>query len=233
MPESATHYSSAVTAYPLLPQTPTQSFPVVFFLDHAIFQRGEGEIPRLTISLSPYITEYTRDTGEIAAEYFEITHPWIPVISKKRFYDHLLNPLSQLRADVILLIFSMKLIAWSPLEPAEQCKPKTQAYLAVKRALFEAEVAGIFTVQLLQASLLVAVYEFGHGIYPAAYMSVGACARYGLALGIDAQTLSKSSHSTFTLLEQEERRRVWWMCVILDRFGHLSCIFHCLPPSFI
>ena len=194
----------------------------MFFLDFAIFQRGEVGIPRLSTPLSPYITEYIGDCRLVASEYFEKNHAWMPVISKRRFYDHLLNPLLQPRADVVFLIFCMKLIAWSPLERSDESRPRTQAYLAAKHFLVEAEVAGMFTVQLLQAFLLVALYELGHGIYPAAYMSVGACARYGLALGIDRQTLSQSSNSTLTLLEQEERRRVWWTCLILDRFDYLS-----------
>lgn len=223
-PGSAIQHSTGPPALSIAPQASTQSFPVVFFLDFTIFQRGEVEIPRLSIPLPPYIMEYVRDPRQVAAEYFENIHPWMPVVSKKRFYDHLLNPLLQPRADVMLLIFCMKLIAWSPLEQTNEHKPKTLAYMTVKRCLLEAEVAGIFTVQLLQALLLVTLYELGHGIYPAAYMSVGACARYGLALGVDGQTLSKSHNSTLTLLQQEEDRRVWWACVILDRFDDLSFI---------
>jgi len=217
----------------MAPQTPTQNFPVVFFLDFDIFQRGGVEIPRLTIPISSYIMGHIRDARLVAAEFFENNHPWMPIISKKRFYDHLMNPLSQPRADAIFLIFCMKLIAWSPLEQANESKPKTETYLVAKRFLVEAEAAGMFTFQLLQALLLVTFYELGHGIYPAAYMSVGACARYGLALGIDGQTLSMSSNSTLTLLEQEERRRSWWTCLILDRFDYLSLKHQCLAGASI
>ena len=36
----------------------------------------------------------------------------------------------------------------------------------------------------LQALILVALYEYGHGIYPAAWMTVGQCVRYADFLGI-------------------------------------------------
>lgn len=68
-----------------------------------------------------------------------------------------------------------------------QEKAKTPAYLAAKRNLLAAELEGMLTLQILQASIIVLMNEVGHAIYPAAYMSVGTCAKYGLALGIDRQ----------------------------------------------
>jgi len=76
--------------------------------------------------------------------------------------------------------------------------------LAAKRFLLEAKLARMFTVQPLQALLLVTFNELGHGIYRLAYMSVGACARYGLALGIDRQT---SSNQTTSLLHYWNKKK--------------------------
>jgi hypothetical protein len=81
----------------------------------------------------------------------------------------------------------------------------------------EVEVAGVFTLQVLQANMLIAIYELGHGIYPSAYMSIGACATYAFALNLETE-LTECTTSQFTWVEQEERRRVWWAIVILERF---------------
>ena len=173
------------------------------------------EIPRADILLSPFVLEYVKDPRSIAAQFFDKAHHWMSIISKKRFYDQLLNPLSQPRTDTIMLLFCMKLLTWIP--PDYENEPRTPAYMAAKYFMLEANLAGMFTVQLLQAALLIALYELGHAIYPAAYLTVGACARYGLALGIDKRRTSDSGNSPFTPLEQEERRRVGWAIVILDR----------------
>ncbi|CAI6088228.1 unnamed protein product [Clonostachys chloroleuca] len=37
---------------------------------------------------------------------------------------------------------------------------------------------------VLQASLLILLYEIGHGIYPSAFLSAGSCVRYGHAIGL-------------------------------------------------
>jgi len=156
----------------------------------------------------------------VSAKFFDTIHVWMPLISKKRFYDYLMNPLSQLsqpRADLTILIFCMKLINWSPVKQTQD-KAKTPAYLAAKRILLTAELEGMLTLQILQATIIVLIYEVGHAIYPAAYMSVGSCAKYGLALGIDKQRAISSTASILDILEEEERRRAWWAIVVFDRF---------------
>ena len=152
----------------------------------------------------------------------------MPIISIKRFYDHLLNPLSYPRPDITMLLFCMKLILWSPSQLGSD--PKTPAYRSAKQFLLDAEITGMLTVQLLQARLLVSLYELGHAIYPAAYMSIGACAKCGLALGLERPKTAHLNEASLTSLTEEERRRVWWTCVILDRYDSPSLSpFELLP----
>lgn len=148
--------------------------------------------------------------------YFAQIHKWMPFISKKRFYENLVNPLNQPRSDVVLLIFCMKLALWLPADSSNGTEPRTSSYLFAKRILLEAEVAGILSLQILQAWLLVTLYELGHAIYPSAYMSIATCARYGSLLGLkrDRSTIFRDPA---TWVEHEERRRTWWAIVIFDR----------------
>lgn len=66
-----------------------------------------------------------------------------------------------------------------------------------------------------------ALYELGHGIYLATFLIIGSCARYVYALGINVSQ-SVSTKRVITLVEVEERRRVWWALVVLDRF--VTCL---------
>lgn len=116
----------------------------------------------------------------------------------------------------------MKLLSWLPGNDPNKSDPKSPSYLAIKRTLAETEIAGIFSLQLLQATILIALYEVGHAIYPAAYTSVGTCAQYALAQGIDAYTSIDLNSTALTLLDQEEKRRAWWAILILDRFVNIG-----------
>ena len=111
----------------------------------------------------------------------------------------------------------MDLVLWAPGEDFRDREPRTEQYHAVKKIFFEVEQRGALSLQLLQAMLLLAIYEYAHAIYPSAYITIATCARYGLILGIDKQRQQEVEQTDFDLEQQEERRRVWWAIVILDR----------------
>lgn len=154
----------------------------------------------------------------------------MPFISKKRFYDLYLQPSFQSRPDVALLLLAIKLITTLPTIGLGH--PRTALYHATRH--FYVEIEGAFSILVLQAAVLVALYELGHGIYPAAYLSIGACSRYAYALGINASR-TVPARKVLTLVEVEERRRVWWAIVILDRFVLLlaKCFHMLIQNSFV
>lgn len=201
---------------------PKNYFPGVFFLDHLVFQQSLVEIPNPSTFLSRQILEHFQDDSQmrkVASQYFENIQPFMPMISKKLFYERHLNPLAPTQTDVLLLCFCMKIFTWNPSE--DDSDPQTPDYLSAKHFMVDVEVAGIFTLQVLQASLLIAIYEIGHGIYPAAQFSVGACAARGVALDLEKEWINGTT-SRLSWVEQEERLRVWWAIVILERFGNID-----------
>ncbi|KAE9376398.1 putative fungal-specific transcription factor [Stipitochalara longipes BDJ] len=101
------------------------------------------------------------------------------------------------------------------LQSGFQTQPDIHFYL-------EVEGSSDFSISVLQAGVLIALYELGHAIYPAAFLTVGACARYAFALGINVKG-TLNTRRVLTLVEVEERRRVWWAIVILDRFLSIGC----------
>jgi hypothetical protein len=176
------------------------------------------EIPKPIISVPIYISRLVGDylqVRNVAMLYFGSVHTYMPIVSKKVFYDRLLNPLLPPRADVVLLCLCMKLLIWSP--STNDAAPKTESYLSAKQYATELDLSGTFTIQALQALVLIALYEFGHGIYPSAYMTIKTCAAYGLALGLDFRSTAQGlDHISW--IETEERRRVWWAILILERY---------------
>ncbi|KAF2704988.1 putative fungal-specific transcription factor [Pleomassaria siparia CBS 279.74] len=198
-------------------------FPSMLFLDPNLLQHGQIEIPRPTPPVPAHVLQLLGDLNQVhitADKFFEFTHAWMPFISKKRFYDIHLKPSYQSRPDVVLLFLSLKLITTLP--PTSPRNPRTSLYHAVKHYYLEVEGSSTFSIPVLQAGILLALYELGHAIYPAAYLSIGACARYAHALGINGSGTMVTTRVT-TLVEVEERRRVWWVIVIIDRFVNIGC----------
>ena len=124
-----------------------------------------------------------------------------------------------------LLFLAMKLLTQSPATQIQ--KPQNALYKTVKQFLATIESCNVYSMHVIQAALLLAAYELGNCIYPAAYLTVGHCARMGHAMGLHnrkstAQMLPKCS----TWTEQEERRRTWWAVVLLDRVVNLGNPYH-------
>lgn len=200
-------------------------FPSVFFLDSEISQKYHVEMPKPNISIPPYVRSIIGDfsqSRDIARSFFETIHEWMPIISKKRFYENF-NPLCSLSPDHALVILCMDLISWLPGVQAHD--GRTAPYLAAKKYYLDLELADVLSIQCLQAGILIATFELGHAIYPSAYLSVAACARYGSALGLDWRTAS-SRECISCSVDSEEQSRAWWAIVLLDRyvlFHHFDC----------
>lgn len=106
----------------------------------------------------------------------------MPIVSKRRFYTHLLHPLSRRQAELGLLAICMKLYCTAP---PEASNGRTELYRIAKQFYFEVETAGLMSIHVLQAGVVIALYELSQAIYPAAHLTVSVCARYGIAPGID------------------------------------------------
>lgn len=195
------------------PHEPIDSpFPASLFLDAPAFHDFQLELPRASTIIPLYAREHIGDASSIkslASEYFDRIN-WWPILCKPRFHAQFLNPLSRLRTDGALLIISMRILLRNPLNG--DSNSNHSLYRIAKQFHSEIERSGVGSVQFLQASVLIALYEFAHGIYPAAFLSVGACARLGVAFGFDR--MEGQEHNW---IEVEERKRIWWAIFILDR----------------
>lgn len=127
----------------------------------------------------------------------------------------MLNLLSLPRPDLLLLLLCMKLILWLPSEHEDG--PDTALYHAAKQFYLKIEMAGVMSVQTLQAGILIAHYEFGHAMYPSAFMSVGAAVRQGYVLGINPKHTPCSKNRPLGLNWKKGR----WTVLVLDRYANL------------
>ncbi|KAJ3499839.1 hypothetical protein NLG97_g31 [Lecanicillium saksenae] len=211
-PETTLTPSSSLTAFDL----DDDGLRAIRFLDPKLYYRLHlrPSYPRLTcLDHVMELVGGVADITEICALFFDTIHTWMPIISKLRFHQELPSRLTnkEKRYELYLLLLSMKLCC------SRTSTAKTPLYDAVKRLQFDIESSGITSLQSLQASILIAIYEIGHAIYPAAVLSVGRCSHYAACLGIDSTARPPASMS-LPWIEVEEFCRTWWSIVILDRF---------------
>lgn len=198
---------------------PFEVFPSLFFLDYEIFNEARPPIPQ---PRPPIPEDIYRITGSIdqlksiSGHWFSTIHTWFPILSKKRIELLLADPGLELTPDVALLFSSMHLLT----DEESGCRStvRNNTYWILKDYAAALEANAVMTPQLLQSKVLIALYEIGHAIYPSAYLSVGSCAAFGKALGLDNRKESPQMLRKFgAWAEMEELRRLWWAVLILDR----------------
>ncbi|KAL3422128.1 fungal specific transcription factor domain-containing protein [Phlyctema vagabunda] len=161
-------------------------FPAIAFLDAESFTYGQVSVPKPAIEISQDVLEILGDGSAVqavCAEYFTTVHRWMPIISQKRLSRNMLNPLWEAGSDLALLFLCMKLIISRPQDGIESSQ--NPIYLSAKRFIALMEATGMVSLIVLQANLLVTLFEYGQAIYPAAWMSAGWCVRYGNLCGIN------------------------------------------------
>lgn len=196
------------------------SITATYYLDYALLSRSVGQLPEVQFGLDPALLSYLgdyRSDHSFVSHYFAVTHPWMPFLSRTAFMERILNPLGSAWPWNIVLLAAMKLLTTAPSGPT----PRSTFYTTLKANVAAAVDSGLLELRIFQAMLLIAAYEMGHGIYPAAYMTVGTCFRYGNALGL-GRSIEKGAGCPRSNIEVEEQRRSWWTVLLLDKYLSLS-----------
>ena len=223
-PDLQTNHGNVDVTLPAAPDVvwPPSSLPkanlhgaAIRFMDRGLFLRSQVQTGTITFTepdpipshVRPFLSN--RDTmRQITTSYYRLANRWLPIISKRKIFDQLLNPLLPLRADAVFLLLCMKTTITQPL--LEPCSWPSEYHAAV-RYRTDLELAGLASLEILQGCILLAVYEQGNAIYPAAHTSIGICLQHASALGM-GWTYSIASH-----IDAEERNRSWWAIFLLER----------------
>lgn len=156
----------------------------------------------ITENLAKAVGELS-DIRIVAARYFNTVHLWLPVISETLYYERLPSIFTNPLGDWSLLNLALALICTVPPDDT-----RTELYFLLKSSISLVEAADINSLEVVQARLLVCVYEVGHGM-SAAYISIAATARAAVELGINERTGG---------ICDEVEARLWWGIVMVDRY---------------
>lgn len=176
------------------------------------------------------VLEYIYGSGRTQQEqwvsnFINVVDTWMPFIPLDELHTRLLDENSQPSAEHVLLLACIKMNA----DTLPENQPLNKQYLAVKSSFVTMEIYGTLSIRLLQASLLLLFYEFGHGLFPSAYTTLGCCVQYLGALEIEA-TLEQKDASDWIDLEQ--KRRLWWSVYVMERLvDSLFNIFFAIANS--
>lgn len=138
----------------------------------------------------------------------------MPVISKGYFYERLPAVFVKPKTDFTVLCLRLRLVIQFP--APSMLSMQSSLYVLVKNMISLLESMGFLSLEVIQAKLLVSFYEMGHGIHPAASISISACARTARAQGLN-KNFQRIPEDHAARLRLEVEKRVWWAVMNLDR----------------
>jgi hypothetical protein len=151
---------------------------------------------------------------DTARQYFQTVHSWIQFIHRPSFIGQL--HINQMRPNVDLsfLLLCMQLVTTERFKAGTS--PETSPlYIMTKTIIPIMEIQGNITLQNIQGRLLLCLYEVGHMIQPAFFLSVCSVARCAIAIGCNTK-IKPGRDVLGSWFKLEEERRVWWTIYILD-----------------
>ncbi|KAL7905000.1 fungal-specific transcription factor domain-containing protein [Trichoderma velutinum] len=206
----------------ILLDIPINRFPATYFFDRRVFNDCHMSIERGHLPPSSVVLNDLNSTDEIrqvANKYFTSVHLWFPIINRSKFYGSFLHGSVEADVEISLLAMCMQLLGS---RSSNGTQAPDSGYVSIRQAFVQLEQAGVLNITVLQALLLTALYEIGNGIYPAAYLTIGNCARYAVALDLDREILNWN-HNASDWVMMEEKHRAWWAVLILDRYINIGC----------
>ncbi|PVH84039.1 hypothetical protein DL98DRAFT_585060 [Cadophora sp. DSE1049] len=184
------------------------------------FDSGAFLQSSVNIAITEKLALAVGDVSEVrlmATKFFNSIQLWFPVLAENRFYERLPNTFTQPCAKYSLLSLSMALVVSIPVENVTR-ESFSSLYMLVKSSIAIVEAANIHSLEVVQSRLLMCLFEVGHAIEPAAFISLGTTARAGVAIGLNR----KSDIAGWTGKESypmtEVGLRVWWGIVMIDRY---------------
>lgn len=151
----------------------------------------------------------------VTTYYFNSINHWFTIVDKTTFESQADRMWSLPSAEVALLALCMLLIIRTPNENASSMDDGL--YLSIKTAFILVQSKVPPSISLLQAELLIALYEYSHGLPQQAYMSIGSCLQMTRFFGWHIKSFWSEERQQFLPADLKLNSILWWAVVYVDR----------------
>jgi hypothetical protein len=183
-----------------------------------------SEMKSMDVFISAQVHRIVHATGrfvsDIIEQFFGGIYRFVPIVSRNRIQEVIAGiPVTTPPADFSILLLTICLTTYHP-KPLEKSLPgidHDSLYIATKSLFSKVQTAtsaqGQPSLSLVQAGILIAVYEYARGMVDSSYLSIGACARMGYAAGIHERTRLPGKGTL-----SKEEGNTWWSILIYERY---------------
>lgn len=178
----------------------------------------------IDVSISVQVYRIIHATGrfvdDIVEQFFSGIFRFIPCVSRNRIQEITAGiPVTTPPANDSILLLAICLVTYHPKSIGKLVPGVDHEafYIATKSLFSQVQTAGSVqgqpSISLIQACVIIAVYEYARGMVDSAFLTIGTCARMGYTAGIHERT-SRPGKGTFS----KEELNTWWAILIYERY---------------
>lgn len=149
----------------------------------------------------------------VTSTYFRTIDVWLPVIDAETCVKRLETITQDDNVELSCLLLSMFLVTRPPGNNSSPREMQTKLYFETKTLHAFMLSSGRSAIEVIQAGLLISLYEVGHGMTEAAQITIAVASR--MAMKMKAVQYRNSSRN----IQNTEFGRLWWGIVTLDRYA--------------
>ncbi|MCJ1472979.1 hypothetical protein MMC13_001628, partial [Lambiella insularis] len=154
----------------------------------------------------------------VVANFFLIIDYWFPIIDSVRLQKELEAFSAEPSIELTLLLLCMQLVIQMPSQGPQRSTKLSPTYHYAKSLLSAFESYEQPSLRLVQASLLLALYEHGSGKVHASRHTMVVCASLGM------EFVPQRWGTTNPRESSKEETHLWWGITVLDRLMNLGIL---------
>ncbi|KAF2009285.1 hypothetical protein BU24DRAFT_428825 [Aaosphaeria arxii CBS 175.79] len=175
---------------------------------------------RLSIEVDLIVRPTGQSPDMVERRYFQGLHLWVPFMCPSRFRNERLMAVSTPTAEFSLLLLSMYLITHDPPELSKTSIRRGDLHLHAKTLFSQISLLRRPSIRLIQAGILIAIYEYAHGDPDSALASIDLCARMACKAGFNRHSADKGVNQAWN---------TWWALRIFERIFYCETALTTLP----
>lgn len=152
----------------------------------------------------------------IVCHYFGTINTWFTVVDRTHFEERLGRLWAEPSAELGLLALCMHLIARPPTE-SPTVSMQNSIYHSIKTLCGVVAAHAPLSVSLLQANLLICLYELGHLMPQQTYLTLGMCSTIVRAFGWLEESFWGQDQWIGRAKELKLCSILWWSMVFLEK----------------
>jgi hypothetical protein len=158
---------------------------------------------------------------DLADVFLSSCQRWVHIVHADMFRERCNTIRFEISQDYFALLVSMGMVSRPFLNGSAPDALRLTMYATVKKLFWEMVPLARPTLCLVQAGLLLSVYEYGQGLLNASYITISACVGMAQILGLCA-VQPPPLPQLGTLKPQDEGLQTWWGIMIHERLAFFS-----------